>query len=166
MMMTLVATFALVLAAAGAAYGQPLPVPPGPGGSCPYGWAAVGSYCQPPRGAQGAVPISPGGSCPYGWAAVGSYCQQPQGAQGAVPIAPGGSCPYGWAAVGSYCQRPQGAQDADTQVARRQLSLWLGGGRLVLPAPRQLAAVEARESYAGALERHQRTDCAMSACRR
>ena len=41
MMMTLVATFALVLAAAGAAYGQPSPVPPGPGGSCPYGWAVV-----------------------------------------------------------------------------------------------------------------------------
>ena len=71
MMMTLVTAFALVLAA-GAAYGQPSPVPPGPGGSCPYGWAAVGSYCQPPRGAQGAVPIAPGGSCPYGWAAVGS----------------------------------------------------------------------------------------------
>ena len=135
MMMTLVTAFALVLAA-GAAYGQPSPVPPGPGGSCPYGWAAVGSYCQPPRGAQGAVPIAPGGSCPYGWAAVGSYCQQPRGAQGAVPIAPGraaalmagrrsartasghrerrtrspkspsGSCPYGWAAVGSYCERP------------------------------------------------------------
>ena len=42
MMMTLVATFALVLAAAGAAYGRPSPVPPGPGGSCPYGWAVVG----------------------------------------------------------------------------------------------------------------------------
>jgi hypothetical protein len=51
--------------AAGAAYGQPSPVPAGPGG-CPYGWAAVGSYCQPPQGAQGAVPIAPGGGCPYG----------------------------------------------------------------------------------------------------
>jgi hypothetical protein len=29
----------LVLAAAGAAYGQPSPVLPGPDGSCPYGWA-------------------------------------------------------------------------------------------------------------------------------
>jgi hypothetical protein len=47
MMMTLVAAFVLVLAA-GAAYGQPSPVPAGPGG-CPFGWAAVGSYCQQPR---------------------------------------------------------------------------------------------------------------------
>jgi hypothetical protein len=100
MMMTLVATFALVLAAAGAAYGQPSPVPLGPGGSCPYGWAGVGSYCQPPRGAQGAVPIGPGGSCP--------------------------------------------------PVGR--------GGRLVLPAAGRFvpSAVEARESYAGALEQEAR----------
>jgi hypothetical protein len=104
LMMTLLAAFALALAA-GAAYGQPSPVLPGPAGSCPYGWTAVGSYCQPPQGAQGAVPVAPGGSCPYGWAAVGSYCQRPQGAQDAVPIAPGGRCPYGWTAYGSYCMR-------------------------------------------------------------
>jgi hypothetical protein len=104
MMMTLVAAFVLVLAA-GAAHAQPSPVPAGPSG-CPYGWAAVGSYCQQPRGAQGAVPLAPGGGCPFGWAAVGSYCQQPRGAPDAVPIAPGG-CPYGWAAVGSYCQSPR-----------------------------------------------------------
>ena len=95
---------ALVLAG-GTAYGQPSPVPSGPGGSCPYGWTAYGSYCQPPQGAQGAVPIAPGGGCPYGWAGVGSYCQRPQGAPDAVPVGPGGSCPYGWAGVGSYCMR-------------------------------------------------------------
>ncbi len=111
LLMILVAAFALV-PAADAAYGQPSPVPSGPGGSCPYGWAAVGSYCQPPQGAQGAVPIAPGGGCPPGWAGVGSYCEQPKGAQGVVPLAPGGGCPPGWAGVGSYCQRPQGAQDA------------------------------------------------------
>jgi hypothetical protein len=110
LMMILVAAFVLMLATT--AHGQPSPVPLGPGGTCPYGWAAVGSYCQPPPGAQGAVPVAPGGGCPYGWAAVGSYCQRPPGAQGAVPVAPGGGCPYGWAGVGSYCLRPQGAQDA------------------------------------------------------
>ena len=104
LLMTLVAAFALV-PAADAAYGQPSPVPSGPGGSCPYGWAAVGSYCQPPQGAQGAVPIAPGGGCPPGWAGVGSYCERPKGAQGVVPLS-----------------------------ARRRLSPRLGGGRLVLPA--------------------------------
>src|SRR5262245_60592420 len=86
-MMKIFVALALVLAAH-AAQGQPSPVPSGPGGSCPYGWAAVGSYCQPPQGAQGAVPIGPGGSCPPGWAGIGSYCQRPHGAQGAVPVGP------------------------------------------------------------------------------
>ena len=159
--MILVAAFALVLAA-GAAYGQPSPIPLGPGGSCPYGWAGVGSYCQPPQGAQGAVPIGPGGSCPPGWAAVGSYCQQPadlsptrRGAQGAVPvpIGPGGSCPPGLGGGRLVLSATAGCAGRGPPRAWRQLSPGLGGGRLVLPAAGRFvpSAVETREYYAGAL---------------
>jgi hypothetical protein len=40
--------------------------PTGPGGSCPHGYLASGSYCVPTQGAQDAVPKPPNGSCPWG----------------------------------------------------------------------------------------------------
>ena len=52
----------------------PQPKPPGPGGSCPHGWLASGSFCVPSQGAQDAVPKSASGTCPWGWTASGSYC--------------------------------------------------------------------------------------------
>ena len=140
LLMTLVAAFALV-PAADAAYGQPSPVPSGPGGSCPYGWAAVGSYCQPPQGAQGAVPIAPGGGCPS-WLGGGRLVlRAAEGCAGRGPPSARRRLSPGWAGVGSYCQRPQGAQDAVPRSAQRQLSSRLGGERLLLHAPRQFAAV-------------------------
>jgi len=55
---------------------DPLPVakPPGPGGSCPHGYLASGSYCVPSQGASDAIPKPPNGSCPFGWISSGSYC--------------------------------------------------------------------------------------------
>jgi hypothetical protein len=52
----------------------PLPKPPGPGGSCPHGYLASGSYCVPSQGAQDAIAKPPNGTCPWGWMASGSYC--------------------------------------------------------------------------------------------
>jgi hypothetical protein len=52
----------------------PQPKPLGPGGSCPHGYLASGSFCVPSQGAQDAVPKPPNGSCPWGWLASGSYC--------------------------------------------------------------------------------------------
>jgi hypothetical protein len=73
-MKALIAAFMTL--AAGVAYGQPqpLPKPIGPGGSCPHGYAASGSYCTPSQGAQDAIPKPPNGTCPFGWTASGSYC--------------------------------------------------------------------------------------------
>jgi hypothetical protein len=48
--------------------------PPGPGGSCPHGYLASGSFCVPAQGAQDAIAMPPNGTCPWGWIASGSYC--------------------------------------------------------------------------------------------
>lgn len=52
----------------------PEPKPAGPGGSCPHGWSASGSFCVPRQGAQDAVPLPPNGACPHGWTRSGSFC--------------------------------------------------------------------------------------------
>jgi hypothetical protein len=52
----------------------PQPQPQGPGGSCPHGYLASGSYCVPSQGAQDAIPKPPNGTCPWGWTASGAYC--------------------------------------------------------------------------------------------
>jgi hypothetical protein len=52
----------------------PWPKPTGPGGSCPHGYLASGSFCAPTEGAQDAVPKPPNGTCPWGWLASGSFC--------------------------------------------------------------------------------------------
>jgi hypothetical protein len=52
----------------------PLPRPPSPGGLCPHGWLASGSFCVPSAGAQDAIAKPAGGSCPWGWTSSGSYC--------------------------------------------------------------------------------------------
>ena len=67
LMLALVTTSALA---------EPLPVPkpPGPGGSCPHGYIASGSYCTPSQGAADAVAKPSNGTCPWGWIASGSYC--------------------------------------------------------------------------------------------
>jgi len=52
----------------------PQPQPRGPGGSCPHGYLASGSYCVPSQGAQDAIPKPPNGTCPWGWTASGAYC--------------------------------------------------------------------------------------------
>lgn len=59
-----------------AAHADPLPIPkpPGPGGSCPNGYLASGSYCVPSQGAQEAIPLPRGGNCPFGWLASGNAC--------------------------------------------------------------------------------------------
>jgi hypothetical protein len=59
-----------------AVQGEPLPLPrpQGPGGSCPHGYLASGSYCAPSQVAQDAVPKPPNGTCPWGWMASGNYC--------------------------------------------------------------------------------------------
>jgi hypothetical protein len=74
-MMKLAIIVALQLAAT-AALAEPLPQPrtPGPGGSCPYGYLACGSFCMPAQGAQDAIPKPSSGGCPVGWTASGSYC--------------------------------------------------------------------------------------------
>jgi hypothetical protein len=53
---------------------QPVPKPSGPGGSCPHGYTASGSFCVPSQGAQEAIPLPPNGSCPHGWTRSGSFC--------------------------------------------------------------------------------------------
>ena len=67
---------ALLLALTSPALADPLPVtkPPGPGGSCPFGYTSSGSFCVPSQGAQDAVAKPPGGTCPSGWTSSGSYC--------------------------------------------------------------------------------------------
>jgi hypothetical protein len=74
--MTRLLAVALIGAAAFAAHADPLPQPkpPGPGGSCPYGYYSSGSFCVPGQGAQDAVPLPRGGTCPWGWTNSGSYC--------------------------------------------------------------------------------------------
>ena len=52
----------------------PQPKPPGPGGSCPHGYIASGSYCTPSSGAADAIAKLPNGTCPWGWIASGAYC--------------------------------------------------------------------------------------------
>jgi hypothetical protein len=49
-----------------------VPKPPGPGGSCPHGYLAFGSYCVPRQGASDAIATN--GTCPWGWLASGNYC--------------------------------------------------------------------------------------------
>jgi hypothetical protein len=45
----------------------PVPKPPGPGGSCPFGYITSGSYCVPSQGgAQDAIAKPPNGNCPWG----------------------------------------------------------------------------------------------------
>jgi hypothetical protein len=69
-------TLIIFLSLGTAAIAQPLPLqkPPGPGGSCPFGYIASGSYCAPSQGAQDAIPKPPNGTCPWGWIPSGSYC--------------------------------------------------------------------------------------------
>jgi hypothetical protein len=75
MKVTTAITMMLTLAASPAlAEPLPQPKPPGPGGSCPFGYASSGSFCVPSRGASDAIPKPPSGSCPWGWIASGSYC--------------------------------------------------------------------------------------------
>jgi hypothetical protein len=73
-----VGLFVLAIIALGVmhAHAEPLPVPraPGPGGSCPSGYLASGSYCVPSSSRQDAIPKPPNGSCPHGWLGSGSYC--------------------------------------------------------------------------------------------
>jgi hypothetical protein len=70
------ATLIITLLISTAALAEPLPVPkpPGPGGSCPFGYTSSGSYCVPSQGARDAVAKPPNGTCPWGWLATGSYC--------------------------------------------------------------------------------------------
>jgi hypothetical protein len=49
-----------------------VPKPPGPGGSCPFGYTSSGSFCVPGQGAQDAIATPPNGNCPWGWMASGS----------------------------------------------------------------------------------------------
>ena len=51
----------------------PWPKPPGPGGSCPFGYFTSNGYCVPSQGAQTAIPKR-GGSCPWGWTSSGDFC--------------------------------------------------------------------------------------------
>jgi hypothetical protein len=71
-MATLITT--LLISTAALAEPLPVPKPPGPGGSCPHGYRASGSYCVPGHGAQDAVAKPPNGTCPWGWLASGNYC--------------------------------------------------------------------------------------------
>ena len=52
---------------------SPWPKPPGPGGSCPFGYLTSNGYCVPSQGAQTAIPKR-GGSCPWGWTSSGDFC--------------------------------------------------------------------------------------------
>jgi hypothetical protein len=52
----------------------PQPKPQGPGGSCPHGYLASGSFCVPSQRARDAIAKPPNGTCPWGWIASGSYC--------------------------------------------------------------------------------------------
>jgi hypothetical protein len=67
---------AALAAVATAALAGPLPQPkpPSPGGSCPFGYTASGSFCMPPQDAQDAILKPANGTCPWGWIASGSYC--------------------------------------------------------------------------------------------
>ena len=42
----------------------PVPKPPGPGGSCPHGDIASGSFCTPSSGAADAIAKPSNGTCP------------------------------------------------------------------------------------------------------
>jgi hypothetical protein len=50
------------------AVAEPLPVPKpsSPGGSCPHGYLASGSFCVPGQGAQDGIAKPPNGTCPRG----------------------------------------------------------------------------------------------------
>jgi hypothetical protein len=65
---------AMLLASPALADPLPVPKPPGPGGSCPFGYTSSGSFCVPSQGAQDAVAKPPGGTCPSGWTSSRSYC--------------------------------------------------------------------------------------------
>ena len=64
----------IVLLASFAVAQQPVPKPAGPGGSCPHGYSASGSFCVPRAGAQDAIPLPPDGTCPHSWLRSGSFC--------------------------------------------------------------------------------------------
>jgi hypothetical protein len=54
---------------------QPVPRPPGPGGSCRHGYSGVGRVLRVARaGAQEAIPLPPNGTCPHSWLLSGSFC--------------------------------------------------------------------------------------------
>jgi len=65
LMLALVTTTALT---------EPVPKPPGPGGSCPARLVPSGSFCTPSQGAAEPSPKPPNGSCSWRWFASGSYC--------------------------------------------------------------------------------------------
>jgi hypothetical protein len=64
----------LLLPALALAQPLPQPKPGGPGGSCPHGYAASGSFCVPRAGAQDAIPLPPNGTCPWGYLRSGNFC--------------------------------------------------------------------------------------------
>jgi hypothetical protein len=70
----IIATVLALFAPAVLAEPLPVPKPPGPGGSCPHGYIASGSFCMPSQGAADAIAKPPNGTCPWGWIASGSYC--------------------------------------------------------------------------------------------
>src|SRR5499433_3113930 len=45
----------------------PVPKPPWPGGSCPHGYIASGSFCTLSPGASAAIAKPSNGTCPWGW---------------------------------------------------------------------------------------------------
>jgi hypothetical protein len=57
---------AAIILGAASARAEPLPKPPGPGGSCPHGYFTSNGYCVPSQGAQTAIPKSRSGNCPWG----------------------------------------------------------------------------------------------------
>jgi hypothetical protein len=73
-MRPIVAIIALLLPSLALAEPLPVPKPPGPGGSCPHGYSASGSFCMPRAGAQDAIPLPPNGTCPHNWTRSGSFC--------------------------------------------------------------------------------------------
>ena len=84
-MKTLPIIIAATAFATNAAHTQPLRCRTrrGPGGSCPHGYLASGSYCVPSQGAQDAVTKPPNGTCPWGWIAI--VCGAAAGARNEIP---------------------------------------------------------------------------------
>jgi hypothetical protein len=48
----------------------PVPKPPGPGGSCPHGYFASGSFCVPLQGSSDAIAKPSNGTCSWGWTSI------------------------------------------------------------------------------------------------